>query len=121
MNPNAVRATGGPYIGRDEIIARVTASGPSQWAKIRAYLVSYATAQRLVGIDSEDPDVYPDREVWLVVLQGDGCAIPSGGPGAPPEKPRYCWGIYDATSGRAFSGGSSGANSRDWPSFLPDD
>jgi len=117
----ALRSTSGPYIDRADMIGRVIASGPSQWTKIRAYLATYAAAQRLVGIDSEDPEVYPDREVWLVVLQGDGCAIPSGRAGVPPEKPRYCWGIYDATTGRSYVGGSSGANSRDWPPFLPND
>lgn len=59
--------------------------------------------------------------MWLVVTQGTGCAISSGKPGAPAVKPRYCWGIYDATNGRAYASGGGGANSGDWPRFLPDD
>jgi hypothetical protein len=83
--------------------------------------VTYAAAQRLVGTDSEDAELYPDREVWLVVMHGTGCTVPSGKPGSAPEKPQYCWSINDATDGRAYGGGSSGTNSRDWPPFLPDD
>jgi hypothetical protein len=60
--------------------------------------VTYAVAQRLVGTDTEDAGLYPDREVWLVVMEGTGCAVPSGRPGAALEKPRYCWSINDATS-----------------------
>ncbi len=120
-NATALRPTGGPYIGQDAIVARASATDSGQWTKVRAYLLTHAAAQRLVGTDSDGPDVYPDREVWLVVTRGTGCAIPSGKPGAPPEKPRYCWGIYDAADGRPYEAGSSGANSRDWPPFLPDD
>ncbi len=83
----AVRSTGGPYISQADMIAHLTASSAGQWTKMRAYLVTYAAAQRLVGTDSEDPEAYPDREVWLVVLQGTGCATPSGKPGARRKSP----------------------------------
>ncbi len=88
--PTALRPTGGPYIGQDAILGRFTSRDSGQWTKVRAYLLTYAAAQRLVGTDSDSPDVYPDREVWLVVARGTGCASSSGKPGSPPEKPRYC-------------------------------
>jgi hypothetical protein len=119
---DALRPSGGPYLSRDEIVRRETSSipGGQQPTKVRAYLTTFAGAIRLTGGDGEDPGVYPDREVWLMVSQGPGCAVPSGKPGGPPpERPRYCFGAYDATTGHAYFGGSGPANAQDWPPYLP--
>ena len=122
-NADALGPSGGPYISRDEIERRV--SGPptgAQPTKERAFLTTLAEATRLTGGDSEGPAEYPDREVWLVVRQGGGCAIPSSKPGGPnPVAPRYCFGAIDATTGQAYFGGSGPPNSDDWPPFLPKD
>jgi hypothetical protein len=119
--PGALRPSGGPYVGQDEIERRVAGSvAPS---KMRSYLVTYAAASRLLGGDSDGPDVYPDREVWLVVVaQGPHqCARPSLKPGVPEWPRRWCFGVYEATTGQAYYGGGNGPTQGDWPPYLPRD
>lgn len=120
-NPGALRPSGGPYIARAEIERRV--AGGVTPTRIRSYLVTYAAATRLMEGDSESPDVYPDREVWLVVVAQDPyqCARPSVAPGVAPWPRRWCFGVYDATTGQAYYGGGNGPNAGDWPPYLPRD
>jgi hypothetical protein len=125
-NADALRPSGGPYLSRSEIEQRVLSSFPSgvHPTKVRAYLTTHAGALRLTGGDGEDPAAYPDREVWLVVTQGPGCAVPSGMPragGVTLVAPRYCFGTIDATTGQSYGGGSGPPNAADWPPFLPID
>jgi hypothetical protein len=74
-----------------------------------------------MGGASEDPDVYRDREVWLVVIAQDPfqCARPSLAPGVPGWPRRWCFGVYVATDGHAYYGGGNGPSQGDWPPFLP--
>lgn len=123
-NADAVGPSGGPYLSRDQIEQRVLGGLPTgtQPTKLRAFLTTLATAARLTGGDSEPRSAYPDREVWLVVTQGPGCAVPSGMPGGPtPVAPRYCFGVFDATTGDQYFGGSGPPTGDDWPPLLPKD
>jgi hypothetical protein len=120
-NPNALRPSGGPYISQQEIERRALDGRTA--SKVRSYLVTQAAATRLMGGDSENPDVYPDREVWLVAIAQEPfqCARPSLRPGVAGWPRRWCFGVYDATTGRSYGGGGNGANQGDWPPFLPSD
>jgi hypothetical protein len=117
----ALRPTGGPYIGQDDLIARVTASGPSQWTKIRAYLVTYAAAQRLVA------SIVNTRRSTRTARCGWSCCRVTGArshPAGPAPRRRSPATVGASTTRPLAVRTAAAARARTaatGPPFLPDD
>lgn len=119
MTDDALKRTGGPYISQAEAERRAVYAGKP--TKVRSWFVSYGEAEKMMGQSGEDPQVYPDREVWLVVVQApDQGPMPSLDPGVKPWPRRFHFGVYDATTGRILELGGNGPNDGDWPASLPE-
>lgn len=120
MLDNALKHTGGPYKSKAEVESRATANVKP--TKVRSYFVTYSKALQMMDLHSDSSDIYPDREVWLVVVQAlDQGPMPSLKPGTKPWPRRFYYVIYDATTGRGFEWGGNGPNDGDWPASLPSD
>ncbi len=119
MMDDALKRTGGPYISQAEAERRAIYEGKP--TKVRSWFVSYAEAEKMMGQSGEDPQVYPDREVWLVVVQGrDQGPMPSIPYGVTPWPRRWYYFVLDATTGQTLSMGGNGPDSGDWPASLPE-
>lgn len=119
MTDDALKRTGGPYISQAEAERRAVYAGKP--TKVRSWFVSYAEAEKMMGQSAENSQVYPDREVWLVVVQGrDQGPMPSIPYGITPWPRRWYYFVLDATTGRTLSMGGNGADSGDWPATLPE-
>lgn len=120
MTDDALKHTGGPYIGRAEAERR--AVGNNTPTKVRSYLTTEAQVRTLIGQPGEATDVYPDREEWLVVVQApDQGPVPSLPHGLQPWPRRYYYMVIDATTGQSLAMGGNGPNDGDWPTTLPRD
>jgi hypothetical protein len=76
----------------------------------------------MVGQDSEESTIYPDREVWLVVVQArDQGWIPSLPYGVTPWPRLWYYEVIDATTGQVLVYGFNGPKDSDWPASLPKD
>ena len=120
MLDDALKATGGPYKTKTEVENWATANVKP--TKVRSYFVTYGQALKMMNLHSDSSEIYPDREVWLVVVQAlDQGPMPSLPYGIQPWPRRYYFVIYDATTGRGFELGGNGPNDGDWPASLPKD
>lgn len=118
MLDNALKHTGGPYISRSQVETSATTNIKA--TKVRSYFVTYGEYQKLMDQHTDSFQVYPDREVWLVVVQApDQGPRPSLMPGTTPWPRRYYWMVFDATTGQGLEWGGNLANSGDWPASLP--
>jgi hypothetical protein len=119
MLDDALKRTGGPYISQAEAERRAIYAGKP--TMVRSWFVSYGQAAKMMNLSGEDPEVYPDREVWLVVVQGrDQGPMPSVPYGIKPWPRRWYFFVLDATTGRNLVGGGNGKDSPDWPASLPE-
>lgn len=120
MLDDALKASGGPYKTKTEVENWATANVMP--TKVRSYFLTYGQALQMMDIHSDSSEIYPDREVWLVVVQAlDQGPMPSVKMGVQPWPRRYYFVIYDATTGRGFEVGGNGQNDGDWPTSLPKD
>jgi hypothetical protein len=120
MMDNALKHSGGPYISKAKVEGWATEN--VQPTKVRSYFVTYGQYLKMMDVHSDSTDVYPDREVWLVVVQApDQGPMPSLKYGINPWPRRFYFGVYDATTGQLFEEGGNGPNEGDWPASLPKD
>ncbi len=120
MLDDALKASGGPYLSKAEVESWATANVKP--TKVRSYFLTYGQFLKMMDLHSDSSDIYPDREVWLVVVQApDQGPMPSLMYGIEPWPRRWYYIIYDATTGRGFEVGGNGANNGDWPASLPKD
>jgi len=120
MTDNALNATGGPYISKAE--AEQRAVGSATPTKLRSYFGDYAHIHALFGITTGSTEIYPEREVWLVVVQAaDQGPRPSLKPAVQQWQRRWYYQVLDATRGRLFEEGGNGQDDPDWPAVLPAD
>lgn len=120
MTDDALKPTGGPYIGKAEAERR--ALGVATPTKVRSYFGRYDDMHSLIGLPGATTDIYPDREVWLVVVQArDQGPMPSLKAGIEPWPRRWYYRLLDATTGRLLEEGGNGRDDLDWPARLPVD
>lgn len=120
MTDGALKPTCGPYISKEE--AERHAVGSVRPTKVRSYFGRYDDMYKLLGIATGSTEIYPDREVWLVVVQApDQGPVPSLKATVKPWPRRWYYRVLDATTGRLLGEGGNGANDGDWPATLPAD
>jgi hypothetical protein len=120
MTDNALNATGGPYISKAEAEQRAVASATP--TKVRSYFGDYAHIHALLGITGGSTEIYPDREVWLVVVRAaDQGQRPSLKPTVQQWQRRWYYQVLGATSGRLLEEGGNSQDDPDWPAVLPAD
>ncbi len=120
MLDDALKANGGPYVSKAEVESWATANVKP--TKVRSYSVTYGQALKMMDLHSDSSEIYPDREVWLMIVQApDQGPMPSLKYGTKPWPRRWYYIVYDATTGRGFEVGGNGPNNGDWPASLPKD
>jgi hypothetical protein len=82
--------------------------------------VPFADAVKMINMGVEDPTIYPDREVWLVVVQAEDKNIMFIGlpPGVDPWPIHWYYNVYDATTGRVLHSGFNNRDETVWPAGL---
>jgi hypothetical protein len=118
MTADALKATGGPFVGRDEV--EKLAIGIAKPTKVRSYFLPFGQYQKIMNDTNVISTIYPEREVWLVVVQApDQGPVPSVPQGIQPWPRRYYYEVYDATTMKLLVQGGNGPNEGDWPASLP--
>jgi hypothetical protein len=118
MTDDALKRTGGPYVSRAEVVRR--AIGTTHPTRVGSYFVPFGDAVKMIDLGVEDPKIYPDREVWLVVVQAEVedynfISLPYG---VDPWPIHWYFNIYDATTGRVLHFGANTRGSNTWPAGL---
>lgn len=123
LTKNALKRTGGPYISQAQAEQMVV--GNRQPTKVRSFFTTNAQAEQMMGNHSTSTTAYPDREVWLVVVQFDdpnlieqhlAPGVPTPTP-LPPGTRFYIYSYIDATTGQWLGGGQN--TSYPWPLGVP--
>lgn len=123
LGKNALKRTGGPYISQTQAEQMVV--GNRHPIKVRSFFTSNARAEQMMGNHSISTMIYPDREIWLVVVQFNdpnlieqhlAPGIPTPTP-LPPGTRFYIFSYIDATSGQWLGGGQD--TSYPWPPGVP--
>lgn len=120
MSEDALKHSGGLYLSKAEV--EKSATEHMKPTKVRSYFVTYEQYLKMMNRQVASTTVYPDKEVWLVVVQApDQGPVPSIPHGMEPWPRRYFFQVFDATTGKVLELGGNGPNEGDWPASLPAD